>query len=404
MKLLHTGDWHLGDRVGSVDRTDDLRRAVERVVGQAIEREAEVLVIAGDIFSERCRADHLRDAVAELGRVFGPYFARGGTVVAITGNHDNETFCRTLQDAMALAAPGVSRAGALCPNGRFYLAAGPGFFRLRSRAGLEVQFVLMPYPTEPRYLKEHGQRYDSIEEKHRVLQQAYVQTLHEIRASPAFDPALPAVLVAHIFVKGSTVRNLFRITEQEDVVFSESDLATGWAYVALGHIHQAQCLMHLPHVRYCGSIERLDLGERDDPKSVTLVEIGPKGMIGEPELLRLDATPFYDIVLANPKEDLPRLADEYPDAERALVRCQVHYRRGSDDLNAILREVHRLFPRCYHIDWRDSDVTVPVEGAAAAPRTLRETVLGYLQAHLADHEQREAVLSLAEQLLAEEPQ
>src|SRR5262245_31667026 len=131
MKLLHTADWHLGDRVGSVDRTDDLRRAVERVVGLAMDRDADVLVVAGDIFSERCRIDHLRDAIAELGRVLQPFFDRGGTVVAITGNHDNETFCRTLQHAMALAAPRTTQPGALVPNGRFYLAAGPSFFRLR---------------------------------------------------------------------------------------------------------------------------------------------------------------------------------------------------------------------------------------------------------------------------------
>ena len=31
MKILHTADWHLGDRLG---RTDDLRRAVECFAGK----------------------------------------------------------------------------------------------------------------------------------------------------------------------------------------------------------------------------------------------------------------------------------------------------------------------------------------------------------------------------------
>jgi hypothetical protein len=31
MRLLHIADWHLGDRLGRIDRTPDLRRAVERV-------------------------------------------------------------------------------------------------------------------------------------------------------------------------------------------------------------------------------------------------------------------------------------------------------------------------------------------------------------------------------------
>ncbi len=400
MKLLHTGDWHLGDRLGSEDRTDDLRRAVERVVGLAINHEADVLVVAGDIFSERCRADHLRDAVAELTRVLKPYFEKGGTVVAITGNHDNETFCRTLQHAMALAAPDIQH-GSLCPSGRFYLAAGPSFFRLRDRAGLEVQFVLMPYPTEPRYLKDHAQKYDSLEQKHHALQAAYSQALQSIRQQPPFNPALPSVLVAHIFVKGSSLRNLFRISEAEDIVFAESDIPTGWAYVALGHIHEAQCLMNLSHVRYCGSIERLDLGERDNPTSVTLAEIGPQGMIGEPALIRLDATPFLDVTIADPSTELAELEQQYSDAARALVHCQVYYRRSRDDLNAILRELHRIFPRCYHIEWHDSDITSHVASGETAPQSFRETVLGYLKEHLTDHGDRDALMKLAEQLLLE---
>ena len=39
MKILHTADWHLGARLGRVDRADDLRRAVGQVFGHC-EREA----------------------------------------------------------------------------------------------------------------------------------------------------------------------------------------------------------------------------------------------------------------------------------------------------------------------------------------------------------------------------
>ena len=52
MRILHTADWHLGDRLGRIDRTDDLRRAVERVAGYCLSEKADVLLVAGDIFSE----------------------------------------------------------------------------------------------------------------------------------------------------------------------------------------------------------------------------------------------------------------------------------------------------------------------------------------------------------------
>src|SRR5690349_10805469 len=57
MKILHTADWHLGDRLGRIDRTEDLRRAVERVARYCGEHQVDVLLVAGDLFSELARPD-----------------------------------------------------------------------------------------------------------------------------------------------------------------------------------------------------------------------------------------------------------------------------------------------------------------------------------------------------------
>ena len=108
MRILHTADWHLGDRLGRIDRTDDLRRAVERVAEYCRTEKADVLLIAGDIFSELARPDSLRDAIHHLKETFGTFLRDGGTILALTGNHDNESFCQTLCDAMSLASPAAS--------------------------------------------------------------------------------------------------------------------------------------------------------------------------------------------------------------------------------------------------------------------------------------------------------
>src|SRR5438094_509202 len=179
MKILHTADWHLGDRLGRIDRTDDLRRAVERVADYCARRQVDVLLVAGDLFSELARPDSLREAI-------------------------------------------------------------------------------------------------------RHLQEAYPAALARIREHPRFDRALPTVLSAHVHVRGGEVSTLFRISEQEDVVFESDDLPADFAYVALGHIHKPQCIGGHKHVRYSGSIERMDLGESGDNKGVVLFEVGPEGRRGEP--------------------------------------------------------------------------------------------------------------------------
>jgi exonuclease SbcD len=404
MRILHTADWHLGDRLGRIDRTGDLRRAVERIAHYCETEKADVLLIAGDLFSELSRPDSLREAVEHLKDVFLPFLHQGGTIVALTGNHDNENFCQTLHSAMALAAPASGRLGEVLPAGRFYLAAEPAVLRLAAPGGQTVQFVLMPYPTPSRYLDPQAQRYRSVEERNQALSAAFRTRLWYAPEHPDFDPQMPTVLAAHIHVQGARMPGLFRMSDRQTVLLADEDLPARYAYVALGHVHQPQSLRGLAHVRYCGSIERLDLGERYDEKGVVLVDIGPEGRPAEPVCLPLEATPIYDVEINNPREEIPRLRERYPDAERALVRYRVRYTAGTDNLEEILRELNTVFPRWYDREWREAgaDGLAPLGFAPpGGPRSFHDTVVEYLQVELEDHPEQAALLQLANELLAE---
>ena len=408
MRLLHTADWHLGDRMGRIDRTDDLRKAVERVAACCHEEKADVLLVAGDLFSELSRPDSLRESIEHLQGTFEKFLLDGGTIVAITGNHDNENFCQTLRLVMNLAAPAGGGAGELRPPGRLYLAANPTFLRLADKDGNPVQFLLLPYPTPTRYLRDAAtQRYGSLEEKNRHLQSAYAQKVREFRDHPRFDPAQPTVLSAHIHVQGAQLPTLFRISEQESIIFADQDLPTDFAYVALGHIHQPHCLLGHEHVRYSGSIERLDLGERFDQKSLTLFNLGPQGRVGDIETRPLPGTPMYDLEIFSPKDELPVLRSNYPECDKALVRYHLHYKAGEDNLHEILNELDRIFPRWYHRSWTEAGELGPalnITGQGAHHKTFHDTVVDYLKDELANHEDadRAAIVKLAEELLAEE--
>jgi exonuclease SbcD len=406
MKILHTADWHLGDRLGRIDRTDDLRRAVERVADYCTRHKADVLLVAGDLFSELARPDGLREAIRHVQETFRGFLRQGGTILTLTGNHDNENFCQTICHAMSLAAPAADEPGGLAPPGRLYLASQPTFLRLAHRDGHQVQFVLMPYPTPTRYLdRDEAQRYLSVEEKNKHLQSAYTAALARIREHPRFDRALPTVLSAHVHVRGGEVSTLFRISEQEDVVFESDDLPADFAYVALGHIHKAQRIAGHDHVRYSGSIERLDLGESGDNKCVLLVDVGPDGRRGPPEVLPLESTPVYAVDVQNPREELGLLASSYPDADRALVHIRLKYTAGVDNLDLTLRELEKVFPRWYAREWKESGALDDPLTVGEAPRGkgFEDTVRDYLKAELVNHAdaEREAVLSRAEQLLRE---
>src|SRR5579862_8623690 len=211
MRILHTADWHLGDRLGRIDRTDDLRRAVERVADYCRDEKVDVLLVAGDLFSELAGPDALRDSIRHLQEVFYGFLRQGGTILTLTGNHDKENFCQTLRHAMHLAAPIADEPGGLVGAGRLYLATGPSLLRLADPAsGKHVQFVLMPYPTPARYLlDDDAQKYQSLDEKNRHLMAAFTAKLHALRSDPRFDPSLPAILGAHVSVTGSNLDHLF---------------------------------------------------------------------------------------------------------------------------------------------------------------------------------------------------
>jgi exonuclease SbcD len=410
MKLLHTADWHLADRIGRIDRTDDLRRAVERIADLCEQERVETLIVAGDLFSDLARPEALHAAIAHFNRVFRPFLTGGGTIVAVTGNHDNETFCRTLQEAFRLASPAPQQTGDLLPAGRLHLATGATFFRLADRQGQQVQFACLPYPTGQRYLDDPRQRFTSLDERHRALKDALEERLKQMQQQ--LDPRLPSVLIGHFYVSGAATRGLFRLSEQEDVCFGESTLASGWSYVALGHIHQPQPLAGLPHARYSGSIERLDLGERDDDKSAVLLEIGRHGLLSEPTTVPLEATPFYDVHITDPQAELPHLTERYPHAERALTKLHITYRPGEDNLPEILAELDRRFPRWYSRDYRaarsetagGADFAATLEGEGEAAHRPGATVLRYLEHVIPeDDADRAELFALAHELLQQSP-
>src|SRR5262249_30759327 len=95
-----------------------------------------------------------------------------------------------------------------------------------------------------------------------------------------------------------------------------------YAYVALGHIHKPQYLGGHEHVRYSGSIERMDLGEQNDAKGVVLFEIGPEGRTGDIVTLPMPSTPVYEVSVLAPstRGRAPPRADRPAAAPRVVPR------------------------------------------------------------------------------------
>lgn len=403
MRILHTADWHLTETLKLVDRQPHIVARLEEIAGLLEEHQVDVMIVAGDMFSQCTRMDDLHRAMADVNRVFKPFLLRGGTMVAISGNHDNEDFFAMLRHALDMGSPIDPRQTGPRPGGRLYTVAQPTILELADKTQQRIQFALLPYPTSRRYLSNDQTNYRSLVEKNRWLHDAFNRCLDKM-VNEWINPALYSVLVAHLHVRGSQLHNLYHASEKDDIIFQEGELPTHWEYMALGHIHKPQAIENIPYARYAGSPERLNKGERNDEKGVVLVDIGPRGRQGDPVCLPLDATPFYHLEILNPETDLQGLRERYPAYERALVSYRLVYKPGEHDPRRISQELQAIFPNIY--DWREEreDLLSRETGSELltpdSQRNAPAIIENYLQERLANHADKDAVLALMQELLA----
>ncbi len=405
MKILHTSDWHLNEKQGFVDRQPDIVSRLEEIAGYLDQHQVDVMVVSGDLFAHITpRLDQARSAFADVSRVFSPFLLRGGTMIAISGNHDSEDLLNMFRLAMDLAAPQEITTSKPKPksSGRLYLFDRSGYMTLTDRSGQLVQFVLLPYPHPSRYLTGDQINYKSIDERNMLLHNALKVHLEKIRADYV-QPEHATVLVSHLHVRGNRVHNLYHISESQSVIFDPSDLPMEWAYSAFGHIHLPQDIRGSSRARYAGSIDRFDFGEADDQKSVVLLEIENGIVKREPILLPLNATPLYKIEVHGGSE-IDSLVERYPDAKRAVVELKIVYKPGEDNPDAMRDAVEKIFPRwsARKIEPEGGDLELTsIDGVPMKPENVHDTVRTYLNVQLDGHVDRDDLLTLTEEMLAD---
>lgn len=256
MRILHTSDWHLGDRLGWVDRTPEQFRAIDRILGYCEDYAVDVLLVAGDVF-EDYHGQTLAAIVRELASRMEPLIRAGMHAVFIPGNHDREHLYQLVESVLAVS-PGASA--------RLVFASELRTVYLPDRLGREsTAFTLAPYPTVHRYLTGAAgpQRLSATEER-LAIASGFAARLAQART--AIRDGTAAVLVAHAYVRSAETPTLFRMTEADDVPVDPSTLLP-WSYAALGHIHKPQGVGASQRARYSGSPIRMDASEAFDEKS-----------------------------------------------------------------------------------------------------------------------------------------
>lgn len=264
MRLLHTGDWHVGRSIRGRSRMDEFAAALGAVVEIAESEGCDAVLIAGDVYDQRAVTP---DADALIFQTFIDLFEKGIPVVAIPGNHDSAA-------RLAAFAPLLARVGTrIVP--KVLLPDEGALVEIGSRDGAETAVVAcVPFVSPRRFsdaaslFEDMSTGYVDFDENMGILMASYESRFRRDAVN---------VLMGHLFVGGAKPAGSERqVTIGADYAVSPQRLPTTASYVALGHIHRPQKVGGAAaETRYCGSLLQLDFGEKGQDKSVTIVDARP---------------------------------------------------------------------------------------------------------------------------------
>jgi DNA repair protein SbcD/Mre11 len=275
MRILHTGDWHIGQTLSGFDRTHEFRAVLAQLAALVVERDIDAIVVSGDVFDTQNpsgAAQHLLyDALVALHRA-RPDPKRSLQIIVTAGNHDAAG--RLEAPGGLLAAIGTRVVGNIRRvDGR--IDAMRHLLPLVRPGSAEVvaHVLAVSYPT-PACLP-HMTAADITAGGSPIVQATralYSELMDGVRPALA---GLPLIVTGHLHVagglesEGPSERRILVGGEHAvppDVFPSEA------TYVALGHLHREQ-RVGPPTVRYCGSLLPLSATELGYTHSVTLVTL-----------------------------------------------------------------------------------------------------------------------------------
>ena len=264
MRLLHTSDWHVGKTIRGRSRTDEFAAVLDEVVGIAVQEHVDCVLMAGDLYEHRSASP---DADALIFGVFIRLYEAGIPMVVISGNHDASTrleaLAALLRPINIHAVPRVAR-----PE-----AGGALEVWSRDRAQAAV-VACIPFVPERRF-GDAATLFEANETWYTSYAEGMGRLMDEM--ARAFRPDRVNILMGHMFTDGALLGGGEReVSTGLEYAVSPTRLPGTASYIALGHIHKPQQVKgSAAMARYSGSLLQLDFGEKEQTKSVTLVEVAP---------------------------------------------------------------------------------------------------------------------------------
>lgn len=264
MKILHTSDLHVGKKLDGISRIDEQRDVLNEIIDIAIEEKVSLVFIAGDVYDTFIPSSEAENLFFE---VLDRFSANGITVVAVSGNHDDED--RLLASKALASKRGIYLCGSEnsfdgCSLNKIKVdRSGAGFIVLND--GDEKVFIAtVPYFGEVPI--------GSAVDKEQTFSDRVCSVFREVLSAKCSDEA--AILITHLFMLGGSRTDGERDIDLGGVkLVSPSAIPSDFVYTALGHLHKRQVISNDRFAIYSGSPLQYSYDEVGVEKSVTVFEI-----------------------------------------------------------------------------------------------------------------------------------
>ena len=281
MRVLQTGDWHLGHTLHDVSRVREHARFLTWLVETLVAEQCDALLVCGDVFE-------MANPPAQAQRAWYDFLAAihrrlpALRTVVIGGNHDSPA---RLEAARPLLEPlHVSVIGALPRTQYGALDLDRLLVPLPDSDGQVAAWVaavpflrpadLLPAAPWSRGADLADAGADPLIEGVRTV---YAEVLAEARRRR--QPRQALIAMGHAFLVGGAVSLLSerRILGGNQHALPVDIFPDDVTYVALGHLHKAQRVGGRDHVRYAGSPVPLAMSELDYRHQVCVVDLATDG-------------------------------------------------------------------------------------------------------------------------------
>ena len=268
MKILHTSDWHLGQRFMGRSREEEHQVFLSWLVEEILTLHIDLLIVAGDIFDTGTPPNY----ALELYYRFLTQLLKTPckTIVIVGGNHDSVS---TLQTSSPL----------LKELNIHVIASGEeqeeSLIECYKEGTLQAVVCAVPFLRDTVVRKSISG--ESSKEREQSLNdgiEAYYRAIHKRAYSLVGEREIPIIATGHLTTVGGKVSDSERelyIGNSRDI--SSDFLAQLFDYVALGHLHHAQKIGQ-EYVRYSGSPIPLSFSEAGREKSVTVLSFEGKAL------------------------------------------------------------------------------------------------------------------------------